>query len=181
MYINTLGLLSHPHKLNSFPCYAITIFLVSSFHTFRSLFPFISYTYKLFYVLLQIPCLVLVPTWPPKNSVVKPTNAVSTHNTSNTLIVSSNTASNSKSSVINKIIDSATNQSDHPAINATKEIQNANNKSANVPAILASVFGSLLVLCFIVCTVGLILRKKSKKDQVRGDGFKLAISSTFQR
>ena len=91
-------------------------------------------------------------------------------------------AGNITSSMVENISDSVTNSSDHPTINVTAAVEHANNKPANLPLILASVFGSLLGLCFIACIVGLMYKRHKKKYQFKTGRFTLArLNSVFQR
>ena len=70
--------------------------------------------------------------------------------------------------------NSVPNSSDHPMITVTTAIEHRNSKSANIPVILASVFGSLLGLCVIACIVGLMFKRRAKNYQFKAGRFTLA-------
>lgn len=56
------------------------------------------------------------------------------------------------------------------------EVAEHTNKSINkITVILASVFGGLLGLCLLVCTVGLVMKRKYKrKNRIKAGKFTLA-------
>ena len=55
-------------------------------------------------------------------------------------------------------------------------------KTDNLSVILASVFGSLLGLCFIACIVGVLFKRHKKKYQFKTGRFTVArMNLVFQR
>ena len=89
---------------------------------------------------------------------------------------------NITSSMVDITSNSVTyNSSDHPMITDTATIEHGNSKSANIPVILASVFGSLLGLCVIACIVGLMYKRQKKKYPFKAGIFTLAAYNTAFR
>ena len=108
------------------------------------------------------------------SSTTKSTYIIGTTNLSSTAKLSSSVASNITSSMTKKIAEGVTTTS---MINTTEAHEHGNSKSTTIPVILAFVFGSLLGLCIVVWVIGLMLRKRKKRRQIRHGTFQLSASN----
>ena len=108
------------------------------------------------------------------SSITNSTYIISTTNPSSTAKLSTSVAGNITNSMTKKIAESVTTTY---VIDITEAHEHGNNKSTTIPMILAFVFGSLLGLCIAVWVIGLILRKRKKRRQIRHGTFQLAASN----
>ena len=108
------------------------------------------------------------------SSITNSTYIIGTTNPSSTAKLFTSVAGNITNSMTKKIAESVTTTY---VIDTTEAHEHGNSKSTTIPMILAFVFGSLLGLCIAVWVIGLILRKRKKRRQIRHGTFQLAASN----
>ena len=81
------------------------------------------------------------------------------------------------SSMINDVKeDSITVNFINPTVNDTRAFKYTSKKNTKITVIFASAFGSLLVLCFVLCTVALILKcRHRRKHKIETRIFTLSV------